>query len=75
MDNLQIIYQQGIPFDGIPFGIKDGGGILFFFPLIFNYEGQDKKQKERHKQELKERTELAEYLLKALKSKPPTKEK
>ena len=55
---LEIIYDKNKPF-----GIRDSGGFLFFFPCICKYTGQE----QRYRQEIFEQFELADYLLTSLK--------
>jgi len=59
-EKIQIIYNiVKHPVDGkIPYGIRDSGGFLFFFPKITYYQGQE----ERFEDELFELHELANYL-------------
>ena len=57
---LQIIYKHGQPE-----GIRDDGGYLFMFPSVCEHTGQ----RERYMRELKERYDLADYLLSALSEK------
>ena len=54
---LQIIYQNGQPY-----GIRDGGGYLMFFPKVTKYTGQE----ERYVKEIQESFLLAETIFKAL---------
>jgi len=49
--------------DNSPYGIRNDSGFLFFFKMIQKYPGQ----KERYEQELKQQTELADFLLNTLK--------
>ncbi len=56
-DRLQITYLNGKPR-----GIRDRGGILFLFPTVSKYIGQE----ERYRQEIKQQHDLVDYLLKAL---------
>ncbi len=58
MKNLEIVYQNEKPY-----GIRNRGGYLFFFPKIEKYTNQSK----RYKQELFDQINLAEYLLAQLK--------
>jgi hypothetical protein len=56
-EKLQIIYNSGLPY-----GIRDETGYLFFFRKIDKWSGQE----ERYRQEINELYELADYLLSAL---------
>lgn len=56
---LQIIYKNNKPY-----GIRDKGGMLFFFIKINKYTGQE----ERYRQEVEQQYRLADYLLDMLKS-------
>lgn len=56
-DKLQIIYKHNKPY-----GIRDRGGFLFFFPFMDKYQGQE----ERYRQEVEQQYRLADYLLNAL---------
>ena len=60
-DDLRIIYVNDDP-DGIPYGIRDRGGFLFFFTDLRRYEGQEA----RYKEEFERKRGLANYLLKSL---------
>lgn len=56
-EGLQVIHKNGQPY-----GIRDKGGYLLFFPKIFKYNGQE----ERYVSEIKETFDLAEKIIKAL---------
>ena len=56
-DNLQVTYKHGQPE-----GIRDKSGFLLFFPLIYEYQGQD----ERYIKEVDKACRLASFLLKQL---------
>ena len=56
--NLEIVHKNNKPY-----GIRDSGGFLFFFPHICKYTGQEK----RYRDEIFEQFELADYLLASLK--------
>jgi len=58
MEGLQIIHKNGQPY-----GIRDKGGYLLFFPKVTKYSGQE----ERYVREIKEAFDLAEKIIKALK--------
>lgn len=58
MEGLQIIHKNGQPY-----GIRDKGGYLLFFPKVSKYGGQE----ERYIGEIKEAFDLAEKIIKALK--------
>ncbi len=58
MEELQIIHKNGQPY-----GIRDKGGYLLFFPKVTKYDGQE----ERYVEEIKEVFDLAEKIIKALK--------
>jgi len=57
-EELQVIYKNGQPY-----GIRDKGGYLLFFPKVTKYDGQEK----RYVSEIKEAFDLAEKIIKALK--------
>lgn len=56
--NLEIIFQHGKPY-----GIRDSGGYLLFFPTVSKYTGQQ----ERYKKELAEQVELANKVMAGIK--------
>ena len=56
--NLQIIHKHGQPY-----GIRDAGGFLLFFPTVNKYSGQE----QRYIEEIQECYDLAEIILNALK--------
>lgn len=58
MEGLQTIHKNGQPY-----GIRDKGGYLLFFPKVTKYDGQE----ERYVEEIKEAFDLAEKIIKALK--------
>lgn len=58
MEGLQTINKNGQPY-----GIRNKGGYLLFFPKVSKYDGQE----ERYVSEIKEAFELAEKIIKALK--------
>ena len=58
MEGLQVIHKNGQPY-----GIRDKGGYLLFFPKVNKYDGQE----ERYVSEIKEAFDLAEKIIKALK--------
>ena len=58
MEGLQIIHKNGQPY-----GIRDKGGYLLFFPKVTKYDGQEA----RYVEEIKESFDLAEKIIKALK--------
>lgn len=58
MVGLQTIHKNGQPY-----GIRDEGGYLLFFPKVSKYDGQE----ERYVAEIKEAFDLAEKIIKALK--------
>ena len=58
MEQLQIIYAKGQPY-----GIRDKGGYILFFPKISKYPNQEK----RYIDEIKRTSDIAEKILKALK--------
>ena len=55
---LQIIHKNGQPY-----GIRDKGGYLLFFPKVSKYTGQE----QRYIDEIKECYLLADKIMKALK--------
>jgi diadenosine tetraphosphate (Ap4A) HIT family hydrolase len=55
---LEVIYKNGQPY-----GIRDEGGYLLFFPKVDKYQGQE----QRYKEEIKECFDLAEKIINALK--------
>jgi hypothetical protein len=55
---IEIIYKHNKPY-----GIRDKGGFLFFFTEVNKYSGQE----ERYRQEIEQQSNLADYLLDALK--------
>ena len=61
-EELQIIHKHGHPY-----GIRDKGGYLLFFPEVRKWEGQE----ERYVEELQEQFELAKQILNALKTPDP----
>ena len=65
MEDLKIIYKHGRPY-----GIRDGGGFLFFFCRVNKYAGQE----ERYRREIEEQYRLADNLLNFLKSRIPARE-
>ena len=54
---LQVIHKHGQPY-----GIRDDGGFLLFFPEISKYANQE----ERYVEEIQETFALAEKIIKAL---------
>lgn len=62
-NKLQILSQANIYGDDVPTGIRDWTGLLFSFPGLTKYDGQD----ERYKRELAQRLLLAKFLLETLK--------
>lgn len=60
MEQLEIIHKSGQPY-----GIRNKGGYLLFFPNVCKFSGQE----ERYITEIKEAFELAEKIIKALSSK------
>ncbi len=58
-DDYKIIFKHNKPH-----GIRDKGGYLFFFTKITKYSDQE----ERYRKEVEEQYELADYLLKQLKT-------
>lgn len=54
---LQIIHKNGQPY-----GIRDDGGYLLFFPKVFKYDGQE----QRYIDEIKDIFALAEKIIKML---------
>jgi len=52
-EEIKVIHKNGQPY-----GIRDKGGYLLFFPTVSKYNGQE----ERYKEELKEVFELAEEI-------------
>lgn len=56
-DQLKLVYEHGQPH-----GIRDRGGYLMFFPSVTKYEGQE----ERYRNELAQRSRLADFLLRSL---------
>lgn len=57
MIELRIIYKNALPY-----GIRDKGGFLFFFPKPTKYNDQE----ERYRKECEELFILADFLLKSL---------
>lgn len=57
MEGLEIIHKNGQPY-----GIRNKGGYLLFFPKITKYNGQE----ERYVKEIKEVFELADRIIKTL---------
>ena len=64
MEELQIIHKNGQPY-----GIRDKGGYILFFPKVSKYDNQE----ERYIEEIKQRFDIAEKILKALKQMQPKK--
>lgn len=60
MKNLKIIYKNNKPY-----GIRDDGGYLLFFPHISKYSDQE----DRYRDEIEEQFRLADMLLNCLKQK------
>jgi hypothetical protein len=54
---LEVIYANGQPY-----GIRDAGGFLMFFPKVTKYEGQE----QRYIEEIQECFALANTIIKAL---------
>lgn len=57
MTNLQVIHKNGQPY-----GIRDNGGYLLFFPEISKFTGQE----QRYIKEIQEAFALSEKIIKAL---------
>lgn len=57
MEDLQITFKYGVPY-----GIRDKNGYLFFFVKISKFLNQE----HRYQEEIKEQIKLAEYLLEQL---------
>jgi len=58
MEGLQTIHKNGQPY-----GIRDKGGYLLFFPKVFKYDGQE----DRYVTEIKGVFDLSEKIIMALK--------
>ena len=58
MEELQIIHKNGQPY-----GIRDKGGYLLFFPKVTKYSNQEV----RYVTEIKESFDLANKIIRALK--------
>ena len=56
-NKIQIIYENGQPY-----GIRDNGGYLLFFPTVRKYSGQE----QRYINEIQDCIKLADIILKAL---------
>lgn len=63
MTDIKIIYKNNKPY-----GIRDEGGFLLFFPKISKYQGQE----ERYRKEIEQQFILADYLKEKLKSFKPS---
>jgi len=57
-ENLEIIHKNGQPY-----GIRDNGGYLLFFPRVSEFSGQE----QRYINEIKKSFELAEKIITVLK--------
>ena len=64
--DLSIVYKHNKPY-----GIRDGGGYLLFFPAINKYDGQE----ERYRDEIETQYGLADFILSALQSVETSDEK
>lgn len=53
MEDVKIVYKNNKPY-----GIRNEGGYLFFFPTISKYFDQE----ERYRQEVEEQFKLADFL-------------
>lgn len=58
MEELQVIHKNGQPY-----GIRDKGGYLLFFPTVTKYNGQE----ERYVEEIQEAFALSKKIIEALK--------
>jgi len=63
---LKIIYK-----DRKPYGIRDKGGFLLFFPRINKYNGQDG----RYREEIEQQCRLADFILNELRSQDDSNER
>lgn len=59
---LRIIFKNKIDESVVPYGIRDDGGFLLFFPDVQRYDGQE----ERYENEILTQTILAHFILGAL---------
>jgi hypothetical protein len=57
---VQIIYERGMPH-----GIRDENGYLFFFPRVSKWS----EQEERYRKDIERQYKLADYLLQSLQGK------
>ena len=64
MDKIQIIYKNNKPY-----GIRDKGGFLFFFPGINKFTGQEERYRDEVAEQYKLADDLSDFLI--LRNNPP----